>query len=379
MDLLSICKTEREEDVVKNALRVMDRAYIKNIKEKPLHIIISEMMMMRHLMFIMERWVLSKVKLEQETLNCIVKNYILILKLLDFDNINTTIPFISLEEYQHIYELEEKGISKKDLINLKYLIYNILNSYKLDPFIYQHKTFMYQYKQLTVTLDRNDAIFLYGDMEYCIDIKRYNKLKIAYSINVSQQSDLNERMFKMIIKNKIISHHNGLSKNLFSLIKRHLKINMELFSSPLNYQCDIYGSAHPDVDGCFGSKGNFFDIYSRAFRDGGSFEAFPPCIVEYIGIFSVIVCNELETNKKPLSFFIALPHRIDMFSNTLLTASKWLRFQLLSKTQRKSSKDSEMSNKKLNIFILQNDAGAEEYKITDDFIAGLKENFNDTS
>jgi hypothetical protein len=387
MDFAPLCETKKDLESVELATQIMDRAYMKNIKDKPLNIIVSEVMFMQNLVYLVEKWLESKLGDGELVITALTKNFILIQKLADFDNMNTMIPMLPIEEFLPLRELEGRGIGKNDLNDLKYLVYNVILSYRKEPFIYFNElsnksAVVYDSKAkkdfdvlppgLTMNLHGKYVNIKYGDYEFSIKKVLYDKLKYAHIAHGFGQNDqFNERLFKMGIKNRSLHRHNGLSNKIFDLIRDKLEVNFELFASPLNYTCFDYSSAYYDVDRYFGSRGNFYDIYSRIFQDGGSFEAFPPCISEYVRTFVIIMCNELEQNNNPLSFFVAIPHMTDAFSNKVLESSKYLVYSVKSKKQLFVRDNDDGSNKKLNFYIMQNDSGKEKFPVTSGFIADL--------
>ena len=70
-------------------------------------------------------------------------------------------------------------------------------------------------------------------------------------------------------------HHAALHGEVFDVLKYgSLRVEAELFASPLNCRYDVFCSAHADVDAPFGSLGSFFTFAPR----DGSFEVNPPFV-----------------------------------------------------------------------------------------------------
>lgn len=351
-------KKDSIADVIEN------NAYSKNIKEKSVETVVSEMYMMKHLIFLLKEYLFYKLKESDKTIHSLVKNLIITQKLVDFDNINTLIPFIKYEDYVTPLDLIEKKLNPEDINNMKNLMYQIIMSYKKNPYIAKPGNLIYIF-------DKNVIKFQYGSIMENMSKKRYDKLQNFYK-NKHEMKVFNERVFKMMIRNGIIDFHMGLCTKIFELLSTELSVNFELFSSPLNNYFKDYCSAYTDTDIYFGSQGNFFDVYPALFKNGGSFEAFPPRNNEYLSAFSTLVCNELEKNISALSFFIVIPHIPETYACSILSKSKFTNYKLMNKAQRNNEKESKCTNQKLTIFILQNNLGKEKYKVTEEFINKLE-------
>eukprot|EP01137_Pigoraptor_chileana_P002487 Opistho-2@41402 len=144
---------------------------------------------------------------------------------------------------------------------------------------------------------------------------------------------------------------------VFDALGRDFGVSHECFASPLNSTLPSYSSAFSDVDTPFGSVGNFFrirEILSSAAGSplrgcdpqranggppgecghttiGGSFEANPPFIEEYMLAMALYMERWFLdlADRAPLSFVIFLPAWEDTPATTALSSSAYLRKRLV--------------------------------------------------
>jgi len=377
-------KDDRMSSILDISEKIMNNVYFNNLEEKSIENIIAESLTVNNMMNLLKDLIstkLEKLHLKDQTFSNIntkiahslVRNFILTQKLIDFDNLNTIINNIN---NIYPYDLLNKNIDKKDINDIINLFNNILLCYTKDPLVIKSSNIIISREQYYINLK-------YGTSCYDIHIKVFNRLKSVYTQlnfdknitdiqeNSNYQKLFNERLLKMLIKNKSIQLHTGLSFKYFELIKKHLDVNFELFSSPINNYLSNYTSAYPDVDKYFGSRGNFFEVYPNLFYRGGSYQAFPPRIEEYIGVFSIIILDQLKNNNNPLSFFVVIPTWPDSQACDLLLNSEYVIHKVINKKQ--IAHNGECSNQNLSFIILQNESGKDKYKVSKELIDELNQ------
>jgi len=103
-------------------------------------------------------------------------------------------------------------------------------------------------------------------------------------------------------------HHAALHGEVFDVLKYgSLRVEAELFASPLNCRYDVFCSAHADVDAPFGSLGSFFAFAPR----DGSFEVNPPfvsALVARVAARLESLLADAEARGAALSFAVITPY-----------------------------------------------------------------------
>ncbi|XP_068451051.1 mRNA (2'-O-methyladenosine-N(6)-)-methyltransferase [Clinocottus analis] len=167
---------------------------------------------------------------------------------------------------------------------------------------------------------------------------------------------------------------------VFEALIRQFGVSFECFASPLNCYFKQYGSAFPDVDGFFGSRGPFLSFCPVS----GSFEANPPFCEELMDAMVTHFEELLEKSSEPLSFIVFVPEWRDPVTPALtrMEASRFLRHQLnvpafeheyRSGSQHLCKRD-EMYYRAVHgtaVIFLQNDAGFAKWAPTSERLAEL--------
>jgi phosphorylated CTD-interacting factor 1 len=103
-------------------------------------------------------------------------------------------------------------------------------------------------------------------------------------------------------------HHAALHGAVFDVLKYGpLRVEAELFASPLNCRYDVFCSAHADVDAPFGSLGSFFAFEPK----DGSFEVNPPFesdVVLAVARRLERLLKDAEARNDALSFTVITPY-----------------------------------------------------------------------
>ncbi|KAK9529661.1 hypothetical protein VZT92_013740 [Zoarces viviparus] len=167
---------------------------------------------------------------------------------------------------------------------------------------------------------------------------------------------------------------------VFEALIRQFGVSFECFASPLNCYFKQFGSAFPDIDGFFGSRGPFL-----SFRPvSGSFEANPPFCEELMDTMVAHFEELLDKSSEPLSFIVFVPEWRDPVTPALtrMEASRFLRHQLnvtafeheyRSGSQHICKRD-EMYYRAVHgtaVLFLQNDAGFAKWAPTPERLAEL--------
>jgi SAM-dependent methyltransferase len=166
----------------------------------------------------------------------------------------------------------------------------------------------------------------------------------------------------------------ALTEDVFDKLHNLFGVTHECFASPLNCYFPNFCSLFYDTDRFFGSKGSFFDFHPTE----GSFEANPPFVDETMTENVKHIISLLEKSQKPLSFVIIVPgwDDDDCQSYQITTGSKYLRafltwdkmsHQYKSGVQYKMDDSTRYKDSRVNtfVFIMQNDAGAKKWPVTE--------------
>ncbi|XP_056292666.1 mRNA (2'-O-methyladenosine-N(6)-)-methyltransferase isoform X6 [Pseudoliparis swirei] len=167
---------------------------------------------------------------------------------------------------------------------------------------------------------------------------------------------------------------------VFEALIRQFGVSFECFASPLNCYFKQFGSAFPDTDGFFGSRGPFLSFCPVS----GSFEANPPFCEELMDTMVTHFQALLEKSSEPLSFIVFVPEWRDPVTPALtrMEASRFLRHQLnipaFEHEYRSGSqhicKREEMYYRAVHgtaVLFLQNDAGFAKWAPTAERLAEL--------
>jgi len=175
--------------------------------------------------------------------------------------------------------------------------------------------------------------------------------------------------------------------NVFDVLFKHYKCNIECFASPFNCTSEKYFSAFPDTDAVFGSLGSFFD-YNFSASDGGCFQANPPFASGFIHTMATKMEQSLlETETVPLMFIIFIPNWDETKGWKILRESQFLsKYVVLDQktslhyytegTQYRRKGDKyRVASFDTSIFFLQNSAARSKWKIQESHIDDIKNAF----
>ncbi|KAJ9440697.1 hypothetical protein DIPPA_07304 [Diplonema papillatum] len=160
----------------------------------------------------------------------------------------------------------------------------------------------------------------------------------------------------------------GLPTEAFDVLRAGLKVECELFASPLNCRFPTFCSAFPDTDGPFGSLGSCFSFFPTS----GSFEANPPFVPETMSAMAAHLEALLSAQAGPLSFFVVVPCWPDVRAYKALARSAFLRHSCTIPARAHSFTDGAQHHRRhlhrpssydSAIFILQNEPGAKTYPV----------------
>jgi len=302
-------------------------------------------------------------------------------KLLDDTNIDPIIPYNIDDNEGFFYDMEKYRATKDDINGFLNSVYDSVQSFRFS-------STLSNLVDIVKTCYNNNEVYLsLKGIKFNINKLTYNKLYNLYNKN-NNDDNFSIRLFNLLCRYYTLSspgYHAAIPEGLFNLLTKNLNINHELFASPFNCYSDLmnYCSAYYDTDKYFGSKGNFFSMYTDLFKDGGSFEANPPFLEEHMIALSKIITNVLK-NDVPLSFVIIFPTWKDSIaykmlyedSNNILP-NKVLLFEEGKHHYVQSSQfwnklgSKRISNSKSCIFILQNKKGKEKYNLTENTIKDI--------
>ena len=304
-------------------------------------------------------------------------------KILDFVGVDPVLPSLIDKNEGLWYELTRRNIPINEIPHLENLIHQMIKSFNLNDLLPVQNVF--------VQIDNDRTILKYGPVKLEINTSFYNSLSESYLRNPDNVINLmNSRIFNLTCRYQTLvgsGYHAGIPEDTFYVLTKYLKVSHEIFSSPFNHILDNYTSAYPDTDQYFGSKGNFFNIYPDLLSKGGSFEANPPFLEEYMCTFALIIINYLSKDIA-LSFFVIFPawtdtvlYNIFMTSRYNVLPGKYISFERHKHYYRdgagylKRDNILRKSNNKSLVFILQNIKGSEKYPVIDEFLIKLNESF----
>ena len=332
------------------------------------------------------------------------------------------------------YELVKNKVPTVVIPSIENLLHQMVISYKQFG-VSVIKTKILN-KSVNVAQNNGYTTLLYSNIFFKILTKSYFRL-IQNFKSADLNDDVTSKIFILLCRYQSLyapGYHAAIPIKVFDVLQKELKVTHEIFASPFNRILDNYTSAYPDIDGYFGSKGNFFEVFPKLFEHGGSFEANPPFLEEHMATFALIVIDNLR-RQVPLSFVVIVPAWIDtvlyhlfvqteynIFSGVLsgvllsqtdhsrsdpkrtnlaqelkgqitrvllaqepkeqINMNKYLEFQRHQHYYRNGAdylhiEDVRKSSNKTLIFILQNDLGRKEYPVTQDFINKITKAFTE--
>ena len=326
--------------------------------------------------------------------NAIVFRWLLSQKLFDIESANDPIipTSTSINQGFRVY-LKSKGFNAGSIDSLEKEFANIITTSKNQLDSYEEKEYgnpiLVQLEHyLTITTD---------SLSFNITMERFAKLKKSY-LNFSKSEDgLMLYLFKLLMRYNPITelcsgYSGGCPPRLFSCLQEKLKVDWELFASPLNNTLDNYFSAYDDTDIPFGSKGNFFSKFNDLVDLGGNFELNPPFTEEYLSITTEMILEALIKHKDddiPLTFVYIHPTWDDLYGYKNMKNSEFL-IKELCFSQKKHYYYSGLQHDPYNnrvsassaastIFLLQNNSAKIVNPITPDIIRAIKESFSTNS
>jgi hypothetical protein len=219
-----------------------------------------------------------------------------------------------------------------------------------------------------------------------INIDHYEKLERLYNVysEMNKGQDLDSAIFKALCRYSTVQgtiDRNGgmqaaIHETVFVVLKQEFGVTLECFASPFNCIFKSYCSAFLDTDAPFGSLGSFF----RFTPDEGSFEANPPFDPDLIERMYLHMSKLLAATSKPLSFVVIIPFWPGKACHEHLLSSEYQRRHLqiaasehgfFEGSQHIRDNVYRLSNSDTSVFFLQNGAGSEKWKVTDDRVSKL--------
>ena len=134
------------------------------------------------------------------------------------------------------------------------------------------------------------------------------------------------RLFALLLRYKSIHGYGfqaSVGPEVFELLRRTVGAQVECFASPLNAFHGRYHSAFPDVDGPFGSCGDFFRYCADKIRRG-SFQVNPPFVSDVMSDAydaMATALNAADEADSPLTFVVFVPGWTETSAWRKLTAS----------------------------------------------------------
>jgi phosphorylated CTD-interacting factor 1 len=225
----------------------------------------------------------------------------------------------------------------------------------------------------------------------------FEKLQRLFDRNIARQQEQNisndeylpfeDAVFCLLCRYDMIQGAGlqaGLPGSVMDVLLQRFDCRMECFASPLNCRYDRFGSAFPDVDGPFGSRGSFFDWAERLgeyeSEDGLCLQANPPfcdgLIAELNKTISEVLSSDLQSNRQcPIMFVVFVPAWRDANCYQLLLDNPFLTKHILleqcqhwyAEGTRHRRKDSfRLASFDTSILFYQNEAAKEKWDLASD-------------
>ena len=183
-------------------------------------------------------------------------------------------------------------------------------------------------------------------------------------------------------------HHAALHGAVFDVLKYGpLRVEAELFASPLNCRYDVFCSAHADVDAPFGSLGSFFAFEPK----DGSFEVNPPFesdVVLAVARRLERLLKDAEARNDALSFTVITPYwpkraawealnksAFRTRAPVVVAARDHFYVDGAQHCKRKTHKPASCDT---SVLFLQTSRGREKYVATDETVEALRAAFRPT-
>jgi phosphorylated CTD-interacting factor 1 len=183
-------------------------------------------------------------------------------------------------------------------------------------------------------------------------------------------------------------HHAALPYDVFDVLKYGpLRVEAELFASPLNCRYDVFCSAHADVDAPFGSLGSFFAFEPK----DGSFEVNPPFesdVVLAVARRLERLLKDAEARNDALSFTVITPYwpkraawealnksAFRTRAPVVVAARDHFYVDGAQHCKRKTHKPASCDT---SVLFLQTSRGREKYVATDETVEALRAAFRPT-
>ena len=201
---------------------------------------------------------------------------------------------------------------------------------------------------------------------------------------------LHQRLFALLLRYQSLQGHGfqaGIGPPVWSFLQQKLGVGVEGFGSPLNAYLPAFGSAFPDVDGPFGSRGSFFGMRPTS----GSFAANPPFVhnvmgacAEHIGKLLTDAADAQPVGNHALSYIVFLPGWQEGAGYQALSASPFLRRRILVAAADHGYCDGAIHQRQepyraspydTAVFVLQTDKASRKWPADDKFEAGLRKAF----
>ncbi|HLX55262.1 MAG TPA: hypothetical protein VKR58_15065, partial [Aquella sp.] len=238
-------------------------------------------------------------------------------KLLDFTNKDPLIPYNKDDNeslYQEISKLRGLQSDYKELLEKLFLLIQGFHIRDIRG-------------ELSVNLENDVYTLNYGSIFFNLSVSSYDKLRGLHQKEYPGEPEkMDMRIYNLLCRYEALSapgYHASIPEQLSKTLRERLGVTHQLFASPFNCDSNLgYTSAYPDTDKYFGSKGNFFEKYPELFAKGGSFEANPPFMEEYLAALSIIILKTMKS-ENPFSFVVVYPCWTDAIGYTLLKESEF--------------------------------------------------------
>lgn len=364
----TVCKNVHDENIFDFCLKIKIPSFESTISS--INSNIKRFIMVRHIKDLCCSW-LEKYMVEVDHL--VIIRWFYTQKLIDFHPKDPLFPNCTDRNEGLYHELRKGGVPEKEIIHFENLINQMVRSFNI----------------VDIEDKRNVTILEEGNIiKLCYDNKSFQLNKTYYQNLYNQLTDISvnarlSKMFNLLCRYTTFSapgYHAAIPVKVFDVLIKYLKVEHEIFASPLNRTLESYTSAYPDVDKYFGSKGDFFHVYPKLFENGGSFEANPPFLEEYMTAFALIAVHYLSKDI-PLSFVVIVPawtdtilYHIFVTSSYNVLPNKYLSFGRHEHCYRHGSdyayvnESKRPANNRSFIFILQNKLGQIKYPVTGPFI-----------
>ncbi|HLX54407.1 MAG TPA: hypothetical protein VKR58_10720, partial [Aquella sp.] len=308
------CRNQHDIQILETAIKIKD--WCSQYSEDHPAVVIQRKRMVQHMTSLLEEWL--KKYATGSNIRLIVIRWFYTQQLLDYDAKDPLFPVSTSRNEGLWYEISRENVPHEEIPNFE----NFIQQLSCSFIEHTAGTKVCEHFQGDIEIDGDTVTINYSKYHNKISFNYFNKLKTLY---VGKPDDFTKHLFNLINRYQTLfapGYHASVPEKVFGVLLRELQLEHEIFASPFNNTLSNYTSAYPDTDKIFGSKGNFFEVYSDLFSAGGSFEANPPFLEEHMAALALIIEENLA-REIPFSFVVIVPAWYDTLLYNIFMSSRY--------------------------------------------------------